>query len=144
MPRDFHHGLLGRKDRFADVLNRTDTWAWVPDTVSGSGCSAGLREWPHGHQHPAHHPSSRAALRRRRPVLPPAWRMSGPHRLARRAMRSARAWRRDRMIERRAARIAGRVADGSAELVRPAAVEPASMRVGTSFEPRNRGPWLVW
>jgi len=59
-------------------------------------------------------------------------------------MRSARAWRRDCMIERRAARIAaGRVADGSAELVRPAAVEPASMRVGTSFEPRNRGPWLV-
>ena len=72
-------------------------------------------------------------------------------------MRSARRWRSDRMIERRAARSA---ADAAAEPLRPAAAEPAPMLIAVGriallntryivpppeapLDRQNRGPWIV-
>ena len=54
--------------------------------------------------------------------------MSGPERQARRAMQSAPAWRRLRMIERRVARlVADRAADPAVQPIRLTAAEPPPM-----------------
>ena len=76
-------------------------------------------------------------------------------------MQSARVWRRDRMIERRVARlVADRAADAAAERIRPATAEPAPMLVAVRptrllnsrhivpareapLDRQNGGPWIV-
>ena len=55
--------------------------------------------------------------------------MSRPRRHGRRALRSARAWRRDRMIERQVARRVGADAAQAGGAIRPEVAKPALMLV---------------